>query len=268
MDQLLEDSVKIIATLGNLFKREGLLPEFQVLSEGKCVIEVTGYDNWDGGTDIYGIFCKVPLEVYSLIEHEIQSIEESIRKKAETLFRSYPQCWIGEVVVSPQLANEIQGKIYKIPSEDLLKAIELQKSLMISVSTGGARIQNVNSEYQSRLSTIREGLSERNIKDTNPFNDLWEWYGRWSDGNLPSYQSRRVFLAKMFNSLIESVKNTQLKPLNPVFEEPTGWIRVDRSLGEIKLRLVQASNEEQFQAVGLLGRETLISLAQVVYNKD
>ena len=72
----------------------------------------------------------------------------------------------------------------------------------------------------------------------------------------------------MFNSLIESVKNTQLKPLNPVFEEPTGWIRVDRSLGEIKLRLVQASNEEQFQAVGLLCRETLISLAQVVYNKD
>lgn len=268
MDQVLKDSVKIIATLANLFKREGLLPEFQVLSEGNCLIEVTGYDNWNGGTDIYGIFCKVPLELYSRIELEIQSIEESIRKKAETLFRSYPQCWIGEVVVSPQLTNEIQGKIYKIPNEDLLKAMELQKSMMISVSTGGARIQNVNSDYQSRLSIIREGLSERNIKDSNPYSDLWEWYGKWSDGNLPSYQSRRVYLSEMFNPLFESVKNTQSKPLNPVFEEPTGWMRVDRSLGEIKLRLAQSSNEEQFQAVGLLSRETLISLAQIVFDEN
>lgn len=268
MDQVIHDSVKIIATLGNLFKKEGLISEFQVLSEGSCLIEVTGYDNWDGGTDIYGIFCKIPLDLYSKIELEIQSIEETIKKKAETLFRAYPQCWIGEVVISPQLTNEIHGKVYKTNSDDLIKALELQKSLMVSVSTGGARIQNVNSEYQSRLPLIKEGLDERNIKDPNPFNDLWEWYGKWSDGTMSTYQSRRSYLNEMFNPLIESIKNVQLQPLNPVFEEPTGWLRVDRSIGEIKLRLVQATTEEQFQAIGLLGRETLISLAQVVYIAD
>jgi len=268
MDKVIEESAKIIATLGSLFKKEGLMSEFSVLSQGKCVIEVTGYDNWDGGTDIYGIFCKIPIELYSKIEHEIQSIEEQIRKKAETIFRVYPQCWIGEVVVSPELTNQIEGKVYSIPSEELLKLLSLQKSLMVSVATGGARIQNVNSEYLARLDDIEEGLSERNIKNTNPFNDLWEWYGRWSDGTLPSYQSRRDYLAEMYNPLLETVKNTQSKPLNPVFEEPTGWMRVDRSLGEIKLRLFQASTEEQFQAVGLLCRETLISLAQVVYDRE
>lgn len=268
MDQVIHDSVKIIATLGNLFKKEGLISEFQVLSEGSYLIEVTGYDNWDGGTDIYGIFCKIPLDLYSKIELEIQSIEETIKKKAETLFRAYPQCWIGEVVISPQLTNEIHGKVYKTNSDDLIKALELQKSLMVSVSTGGARIQNVNSEYQSRLPLIKEGLDERNIKDPNPFNDLWEWYGKWSDGTMSTYQSRRSYLNEMFNPLIESIKNVQLQPLNPVFEEPTGWLRVDRSIGEIKLRLVQATTEEQFQTIGLLGRETLISLAQVVYIAD
>jgi hypothetical protein len=268
MDEIIRDSAKIIATLGNLFKRAGLEPEFQVLSEGSCVIEKTGYDNWDGGTDIYGIFCKVPLNIYSQIEHEIQSVEESIKQKAETLFRNYPQCWLGEVIVSPQLADEIDGKSYKILSDELIKTIELQKSLLISVSTGGERIQNVNQKYQSRLPLIRKGLAERNIKDPNPFTDLWDWYGKWSDGSLPSYQSRRKYLGEIFTPLIESLKNTQSKPLNPLFIEPTGWMRVDRSMGEIKLRLTQASNEEQFQAVGLLCRETLISLAQVVYKED
>lgn len=53
-----------------------------------------------------------------------------------------------------------------------------------------------------------------------------------------------------------------------MFDEPTGWARVDRGLNELRLRLEQGETEEQFQAVGLLCRETLISLAQVVYDRD
>jgi hypothetical protein len=48
-----------------------------------------------------------------------------------------------------------------------------------------------------------------------------------------------------------------------VFEEPTGWQKVDRQLQEVRMRLDSAETEEQFQAVGLLCREVLISVAQV-----
>lgn len=51
-----------------------------------------------------------------------------------------------------------------------------------------------------------------------------------------------------------------------VFEEPTGWQKVDRQLQEVRLRLETAENEEQFQAVGLLCREVLISVAQEVFD--
>jgi len=268
MDSVIEESSKIIATLGNLFKRDGLIPEFEVLSQGECVIEATGYDNWNGGVDIYGIFCRIPLDTYSKYEHEIQSIESSIKSKAEKIFRTYPECWIGEVVISPELSNEIHGKSYKIDGDELLKQLELQKALMISVSTGGPKIQTVNSEYQQRSALISEGLSERGIKNTNQFKDLWAWYGRWSDGTLSSYQSRRIFISELFDPVLDSVKNFKNKSITPVFEEPTGWARVDRSVGEIKLRLVQSSTEEQYQAIGLLCRETLISLAQVVFIED
>jgi len=268
MDPLIQDSRRIIATLANLFKRENLAPEFQVLSQGKSNIEIDGYDNWDGGTTIYGIYCRVPLELYSNIELEIQAIEQSIKNKAETLFRSYSQSWVGEVVISPELADEIQGKAYKIPHEDLAKLLEKQKSLMVSVSTGGARIQDVNNDYQSSLPEISDGLRERDLTDSNPYEDLWAWYGKWSDGSLPSYQSRRTFLSEVFIPLIKTIRGMNTASVNPVFEEPTGWHRVDRSMGEIKLRLAQANSEEQYQGIGLLARETLISLAQAVYNPD
>jgi hypothetical protein len=268
MDRLIQDSRRIIATLANLFKRENLAPEFQVLSQGKSCIEASGYDNWNGGTTIYGIYCQIPLELYSNIELEIQAVEQNIKLKAEILFRSYPESWVGEVVISPELTDEIQGKVYKISHEDLLKLIENQKSVMISVSTGGAKIQNVNNDYQSNLHEISEALRERGIANPNLFKDLWEWYGKWSDGTLPTYQSRRTFLSEIFTPLLETIKGMKTASVNPVFEEPTGWSRVDRSMGEIKLRLAQSVSEEQYQGIGLLARETLISLAQAVYIPD
>jgi hypothetical protein len=50
-----------------------------------------------------------------------------------------------------------------------------------------------------------------------------------------------------------------------VFKEPTGWEKVDRQLQEMKLRLDSADDAEQWQAVGLLCREVLISVAQEIY---
>lgn len=52
------------------------------------------------------------------------------------------------------------------------------------------------------------------------------------------------------------------------FEEPTGWVKVDRQLQEARLRLQSSSTEEQFQAVGLLCREVLISVALEVFDSD
>lgn len=52
-----------------------------------------------------------------------------------------------------------------------------------------------------------------------------------------------------------------------VFQEPTGWVKVDRQLQEIRGRLDTAVTEEHFQTVGLLCRECLISVAQEVFKE-
>jgi hypothetical protein len=51
-----------------------------------------------------------------------------------------------------------------------------------------------------------------------------------------------------------------------VFSQPTGWQKVDRQLQEARLRLETAGNEEQFQAVGLICREALISVTGAVFD--
>lgn len=149
---------------------------------------------------------------------------------------------------------------------DLIELIEAQKQLMIAVSTGGPRIQETNDEYKKRRLEIKAALLRKQIDDPNPYSDLWAWYGKWSSGDLPSYQSRRDYIGELYQPVLDQLEVEDIEhPAEPTFEE-TGWTKVDRGVDGIRARLESATTEEQYQTVGLLCRETLISLAQSVYD--
>ena len=111
-------------------------------------------------------------------------------------------------------------------------------------------------------------LEKEGLQNPNPHTDLWDWYGKWSSGDLPTYQSRREYIRGLFGPLEARLRKGPQARGAEVFSEPTGWPRVDRTLGQVRNQLESASIEEQFQTVGLLCRETLISLAQTVLDPD
>ena len=175
--------------------------------------------------------------------------------------------------VSPRIT--LAGREYLLELElaegasesELLGDLDRMRDIMVAVSTGGPRIDDVNSEYRDLYQSVNERLLELGVPTPLEFPDLWDWYGRWSGGDLPSYQSRRQFLSEHFGR-VRSLVADQAAGRAPRDRVPTGWLKVDRALGEIRRRLAQAETEEQYQAVGLLCRETLISLAQAVYNPE
>lgn len=143
---------------------------------------------------------------------------------------------------------------------ELIEGLNRMRDLMVSVSTGGSRIQEVDEQYQRTYAKILAALAVRKITNPITYGNLWDWYGRWSSGDLPSYQSRRSFVSNLFTPLINLIQTGQEQEY-----QLTGWERVDRTVGEMRNRLASAENEEQFQAVGLLCRDGLVSLAQAVY---
>jgi len=148
---------------------------------------------------------------------------------------------------------------------ELERLIEAQIDLMIAVATGGPRIQIKNQEYKERRESIRDKLQSIGKNDPNPFSDLWAWYGRWSSGDLPRYQSRREYVRALYRNLLEELAGAPAFSPSEPSREPTGWEKVDRTVDKIIASLDQAKNEEEFQAIGLLCRECLISLAQAVF---
>ena len=136
----------------------------------------------------------------------------------------------------------------RMTDAELLQALDYLRNTMIAVATGGPRIDDVNHQFQQTYADVAAVLARRGIASPTPYGNLWDWYGRWSSGDLPTYP------------LINRIRTGRVEQC-----EATGWERVDRNVGELRDRLASSTTEEQFQAVGLLCREALISLAQAVY---
>jgi hypothetical protein len=77
---------------------------------------------------------------------------------------------------------------------------------------------------------------------------------------MKTYQSRREYISSIFGPLAARVRGGGGREF-----EPTGWERVDRTVQKGRERLTAAREEEDFQGVGLLCREALITLGQVVW---
>jgi hypothetical protein len=144
----------------------------------------------------------------------------------------------------------------------LLAELLIHRAIMISVATGGFRIQEVDDFYRARQARIVQDLPT-DVQFDNPHGDLWDFYHFW-DANLPQWKDRRRYVREMFGPAIAAI--AKRSSISPIRREPTGWERVDRALSKARDRLASASAEEDFQAIGLICREVIISLAQAVYD--
>jgi len=123
-----------------------------------------------------------------------------------------------------------------VTDDELVSALEYIRNTMIAVATGGPRINEIDHQYQQNFTTVSAELTRRRIDNPITYASLWDWYDRWSSGDLPSYQSRRTFVGELINPLIHRIRTGRVEDV-----QPTGWQRVDRAVGEIRDRLAPAS---------------------------
>jgi hypothetical protein len=153
MTDFLTDTEALLATIADLLRGPGQEPELDILTNAKARVEQTG-------GDMDSVHCSVLLDVgttlYARYEDVMPRIEDSLTEKTRTLFKARSGLWIERVVVSPSAATSPnwRGKVYSTPSQQLLKELEAQRNTMVSVSTGGARIQTVNAEYIERREVL------------------------------------------------------------------------------------------------------------------
>jgi hypothetical protein len=264
-----DDLRSIVYTVTEILKADKLEELYDILADAQITIEQSGYDNWNGGTYSYTIYLTIDIETFVKIRDRVQNIEITLLEKFHIAIRHLENEGISNIVIVPKAQPKIDwSKLVGTTTKDrLISDVKYLNNIMISVSTGGQRIQDVNDQYKPKYNLVDIALQKLNIKNPNPFGDLWEWYAKWSS-TFSHYAERRTFIGEMYNTLIKLLEETELPALISVTVDLKDWERIERSINEIQLRQKEAKTEEQFQIVGLLCRETIITLAQAVFNKD
>ncbi len=264
-----DDIRSIVYTVTEILKADKLDELTELLSNAQITIEQTGYDNWNGGIYFYTIYLTIDIETFVRIRDRVQNIETSLLEKFSIATRHVDNEEISSILIVPKAQAKINwSKLSGITTQTkLIKDVNYLKNVMISVSTGGQRIQDVNEEYKATYNIVDKALQKLSFKNTNPFRDLWEWYSKWSS-SFSHYRERREFIGEMYNTLLQSLEENEQPELISVTVDLTDWERIERSINELRLRQTEAKSEEQFQVVGLLSRETIITLAQVVFDKE
>jgi hypothetical protein len=269
---MLENQTEIIrlkSSLVRYFEAENSLEIVQILRASRPTSLEINYESWHGGIYIYALLFELEIKDFQRFKPILDQVKDEILTAVGLFTQSAGNEYIGEVRFAPLLSqyldwNSLDGITTK---EELLQLIDILKSVMISVSTNEARINTREDEYKSSYTKLYNYLLKLGADNPNTFKSLWEWHDRWSKDDLGTYTSRRTFIANLYKPLIDLIENASGDALT-IDYEPTGWDRVDRAVYEMKRRFAVAETEEQFQAIGMLGRETLISTAQQVYDKS
>lgn len=234
--------------------------------------EQTGYDNWNGGRYFYTVYIEIPIIIFKQFSQNINELEQNISERLHFLIRQYPDILISKVYISPETNRVINwSKISKLYSKtELIAEIKYLKEILENVATSKIQIQDINDDYKHRYYKVKQSLDILQIDNPNVFNDLWKWYQFWKKPteNLNTYASRRKYINDLHTPLLNSIHEADEHNHMAVLVDLKGWEKVKESVELIKNSMLSASLPEQFQMVGLLCRETIISLAQSVYIEE
>jgi hypothetical protein len=142
-------------------------------------------------------------------------------------------------------------------------------NLMTSVATGGPQIDTVQADYFRHRRAIKALCKKYGFEDPNPYDDLWEWYGYWSR-ELGTYQSRRAYIRGLFKPLLEAINGYGEDQVGSDLSgaDLEGWDQVESQVRLLGVRLSNCNASEDAQAIGLLCRDIMISLAQATYDPE
>jgi len=251
-----------------LLKERGHGDICNIVSSAKISVVNTEYDGWNGGTYGYTVYISLSVKQYtSFSSDQIAKYEKVMSEALNESIKGNNNDYFN-VEIGPTLSKEdidwtaiggLNGRA------TLKKNVETIKSIMVSVATGGNRIQDEDERYKKLHTQIERDCKKLNLTYNNSFYSLWDWFGKWK-ADFPTYQERRVFINELFAPTLAYFEEAESYNNIETIVELDDWERIKRTVIKIKRESNNAKDEEDFQTIGLLCRDVIISLAQAVYD--
>lgn len=104
MQDLIESPARYLATVEELLAAERMNQAADLLRSAAPRIERTGFDNWNGGTELWTVYLAIDAADYALLGAAKTGVEEQITQRLKAVLESYSEDWYSAKIV-PRLAE-------------------------------------------------------------------------------------------------------------------------------------------------------------------
>jgi len=247
---------RTLATVHALLQSEGMDEAANLVRSYPTRAEQTGYDNLNGGTEIWELFVEVPAREYSRLGARKIQLEEQIDTKLQSVVESETQDWYSAKIIPAQE----QSADWRKEQTDVPKQVRMN-------IFDGLRIDNVvwygcldDVEFLSRLFDLQK-LPSLDTRFKDAAGDIWQHCINNNDWELDWIFTDERFLltdgpANTFLRFLCEVVHPVVRPdraeaLNLVTHfndqlKPTGWeiFEKERIAGRVRFSYRPLSSGE------------------------
>lgn len=160
---------QILATVHALLRAEGMSEAAAIVREYPAHIEQTGYDNWNGGTNICDVQFKLPAQDYAWLGAKRNQLEEQITARLRTATKPETHDWYSaKIVPAREQRTDWRSDSSDLPRQDRVNILD------------GLRLENVawygqldDVEFLSRLFDLQQ-LPSTDSRFKDAAGDIWQ----------------------------------------------------------------------------------------------
>jgi len=125
MPEFRDRAQQFVVTAQRIASLRGGTEEATILAQAKAQLIETGYDNWNGGINLFTLTLEIPIPAYAAVEEGARKrLERTILSRVQDLIRTEAGVAIAEVVISPTMAEtgpsvvqyDAQGEAESVPA--------------------------------------------------------------------------------------------------------------------------------------------------------
>ncbi len=228
-----KDLESVLGTVHDLLTAEGMNEAAQLVRAYPARAEQTGYDNWNGGTEIWEVYFDVPPADYARLGSRRTQIEEQITARLKIVLEPETQDWYSAKIVPRRTpSKEWRAEGSTLPRQVRVNIID------------GLRLENVfwqgqldEVEFLSRLYDLRK-LPSHDSRFKDAAGDIWQhcinnddWEPYWIfaddrfgllDGAVEPFLR---FLCETVHPVVRPDRDTATKIVSHYNDQlrPAGW---------------------------------------------
>jgi hypothetical protein len=149
---------------------------------------------------------------------------------------------------------------------ELRELTQRQGNILVASGTGKALIDDVDPEYKRIDAVVRAQFRQLGLKSPFPWYSVGEWHGFYSQGDMPTYASRRLHIGRLISGAFEQLDDIEgLSQIHdPKSNDDPTWDAINGRLANLIQEYSTAKDKDTWQDAGRRAREILIDLGKLI----